>query len=43
MRIWDTGFPQDKMGMAAAMSFVFALLLMVFSVISFRFFSSERA
>ena len=43
MRIWDTGFPQDKMGMAAAMSFVFGVLLVVFSIISFRFFSSERA
>ena len=43
MRIWDTGFPQDKMGMAAAMSFVFGMLLVVFSIISFRFFSSERA
>jgi hypothetical protein len=29
--------------MAAAMSFVFGVLLVVFSIISFRFFSSERA
>jgi len=43
MRIWDTGFPQDKMGMASAMSFSFAILLMVLSVVSFRFFNTERA
>lgn len=42
-RIWDTGFSLDKMGMAAAMSFVFGVVLVVLSLISFRFFSSERA
>ena len=43
MWIWQTGWNDNLMGMAAAMCFLFAVILVVLSIISFRFFSSERA
>lgn len=41
--IWQTGWSDDKMGMASAMSFLFAIILVTLSLFSFRLFSSERA
>lgn len=43
MRIWDTGWTNDTMGMAAAMGFVFASILVLFSVISFRALGSDAS
>lgn len=41
--IWNTGWQMDNMGMAATMSFVFGALIVVLSLVLFRFFFTERA
>jgi len=43
MRIYEIGFQDYHVGSAAAMSFIFGLILAVFSLISFRLLRTERS
>jgi len=43
MRIYEIGFQDYHVGSAAAMSFVFGLILAVFSLISFRLLRTDRS